>query len=104
MTVNRYPPVAAGPGVVRQVLADSPGLMIVANDFAAGAEGALHHHPHVQATYVESGRFVFTVAGEAFEVATGDCFVVPANADHGCRCLEAGRLVDSFTPRRDDFL
>ena len=102
--VQPFPRVAAAPGVVRQVLADSPELMIVANDFTAGAEGALHHHPHAQATLVESGRFSFTVAGESFEVGPGDCFVVPPNAEHGCRALEAGRLIDSFTPRRDDFL
>lgn len=99
-----FPPVAANAGVIRQVLADSPELMIVANDFAAGARGALHHHPHVQATFVQSGRFAFTVAGETFEVGPGDCFVVPPNAEHGCRCLDAGRLIDSFTPRRADFL
>ena len=99
-----FPPVAAADGVTRQVLADSPELMIVANDFAAGAEGALHHHPHIQATLVHSGRFSFTVAGETFEVGPGDCFVVPPDAEHGCKALEAGRLIDSFTPRRDDFL
>jgi quercetin dioxygenase-like cupin family protein len=99
-----FPAVDTGTGVIRQVLADSPEMMVVANDFQAGAVGAMHHHPHVQATLVESGHFVFTVAGETFEVGPGDCFVVPSNADHGCQCLAAGRLVDSFTPRRDDFL
>ena len=99
-----YPSVITGPGVTRQVLADSPELMIVANDFAAGARGALHRHPHVQATFVQSGHFAFTVAGETFEVGPGDCFVVPSNAEHGCQALTDGRLIDSFTPRRDDFL
>ncbi len=99
-----FPPAAAAAGVTRQVLADSPELMIVANDFAAGARGALHHHPHVQATFVQSGRFAFTVAGETFEVGPGDCFVVPSNAEHGCQALTDGRLIDSFAPRRDDFL
>jgi quercetin dioxygenase-like cupin family protein len=99
-----YPAVITGPGVTRQVLAQRPEIMTVAFDFAEGAEGALHHHPHVQATFVESGRFAFTVAGETFEVGAGDCFVVPPNAEHGCRALEAGRLIDTFTPRRDDFL
>lgn len=99
-----FPPVAADAGIVRQVLADSPELMIVANDFAAGARGARHSHPHTQATFVQSGRFTFTVAGETFEVGPGDCFVVPPNAEHGCQALTDGRLIDSFTPRRDDFL
>ena len=104
LSARSFHPVAAGDGVTRQVLADSSELMIVANDFEAGARGALHHHPHLQATFVHSGRFSFTVAGETFEVGPGDCFIVPPDAEHGCECLEAGRLVDSFTPRRDDFL
>ena len=72
--------------------------------FEEGAEGKLHNHPHVQSTYVQSGRFAFTVAGEDIEVGPGDSFVIPSNAMHGCRCLEPGTLIDTFTPRRDDFL
>ncbi|MFN3646959.1 MAG: cupin domain-containing protein [Gemmobacter sp.] len=100
-----WPVVATGPHSTRQVLADSPALMTVAFRFtAAGAEGALHHHPHVQSTYVVSGRFRFTVADRSFEVGPGDAFVVPSGAVHGCVCLEPGLLIDGFTPRRDDFL
>ena len=85
-----YPVVSTGEGVTRQVLADCPELMTVAFRFAAaGATGAPHHHPHVQSTFVQSGRFLFTIAGRDFE---------------GCVCLEPGLLIDGFTPRRDDFL
>ena len=42
--------------------------MVVAFRFSeAGAEGALHNHPHVQSTFVESGRFRFTVGDEVKE-------------------------------------
>ncbi len=91
-------------GVTRQVLADARELMVVRFAFEEGAEGKLHSHPHVQATYVASGRFRFTVSGEAFEVGPGDSFVIPGGAEHGCTCLAPGELIDSFTPRRDDFL
>lgn len=103
--MSGFPVVPTGPHSTRQVLADSPGLMVVAFRFtAAGAEGALHSHPHVQSTYVAAGRFRFTVAGRGFEVGPGDAFVVPSGTEHGCLCLEPGLLIDSFTPRRDDFL
>ncbi|UWQ96759.1 cupin domain-containing protein [Rhodobacteraceae bacterium M385] len=101
----QFPIVEAGDNVTRQVLSDHPDLMVVAFTFAAeGAEGALHNHPHVQSTYVESGRFRFSMDGDPFEVGPGDSFVIPSDAVHGCVCLEPGRLVDCFTPRRDDFL
>ncbi|MCY0096322.1 cupin domain-containing protein [Hoeflea ulvae] len=103
--IKKFPEVPADPGVTRQVLSDSPELMVVAFRFQTeGAEGKLHNHPHVQSTYVESGRFSFTVAEETFEVARGDSFVIPSNAVHGCKCLQPGTLIDTFTPRRDDFL
>jgi quercetin dioxygenase-like cupin family protein len=97
--------VSTGENVTRQVLADHPDLMVVAFTFAAaGAQGAQHHHLHVQSTFVQSGRFSFSLDGESFEVGPGDSFVVPSNAVHGCVCLEPGRLIDGFTPRRDDIL
>lgn len=89
---------------IRTVLAHSPDLMVVRFAFRAGDQGALHSHPHVQSTYVQSGRYRFTVDGRDFEVGPGDAFVIPSNAQHGCTCLEGGDLIDSFTPRRDDFL
>ena len=103
--MTEFPVVSTGDDVTRQVLSDHPDLMVVAFRFdATGAEGALHNHPHVQSTYVESGRFRFTLGDEEREVGPGDSFVIPSGLVHGCVGLEPGRLVDCFTPRRDDFL
>lgn len=102
--LKSFPAVAADPGVIRQVLSENPDLMVVSFTFEQGAEGKLHNHPHVQSTFVNSGRFVFSVAGEEITLTPGDSLIVPSNAIHGCRCLEPGTLIDTFTPRRDDFL
>ncbi|WP_425083718.1 cupin domain-containing protein [Ruegeria profundi] len=100
-----FPVISTGENVTRQVLSDHPNLMVVAFRFSkAGAIGALHSHPHVQSTYVESGRFRFTLGESDQEFGPGDSFVIPSDQTHGCVCLEPGKLVDSFTPRRDDFL
>lgn len=99
------PIVETGPGATPQGLADHPGMMVVAFRFGKqGAEGPLHSHPHVQSTFINSGRFRFTVGDDTIEVAPGDSFVVPSGATHGCVCLEPGTLVDCFTPRRDGVL
>lgn len=99
-----FPEVDADTGIKRQVLSEAPELMVVSFRFEKGAQGKLHNHPHVQSTYVESGRFRFSVDGAEREVGPGDCFVIPSEVMHGCTCLSAGRLIDTFTPRRDDFL
>ena len=101
---QEFPIVDADPGVTRQVLSENSNLMVVAFNFEKGAEGTLHQHPHTQSTYVEFGRFAFSLAGVEMEVGPGDSFIIPSSIEHGCRCLEEGRLVDTFTPRRDDFL
>lgn len=103
--MSDFPIVSIGENVTRQVLSDHSELMVVVFCFnTAGAAGSLHHHPHVQSTYVESGRFRFTLGEKELEFGPGESFVIPAGQRHGCVCLAPGKLVDSFTPRRDDFL
>lgn len=98
------PLIDLGGGVSRRVLAHTAQLMIVEVNFEAGGVGALHTHPHCQNTYVRSGRFRFTVDGEDVEVGPGDTLAFPSNLPHGTLCLEAGTLLDIFTPMREDFL
>jgi quercetin dioxygenase-like cupin family protein len=73
-------------------------------NFEKDGEGAVHTHPHSQSTYVISGRFRFNVDGEAVEVGPGDTLAFPPNIPHGTLCLEAGTLLDIFTPMREDFI
>ena len=91
-------------GVRRQILGYGPDLMLVRVQFEPGAVGALHHHPHRQVSYVESGRFEVTVDDERAELGPGDCFFVTADRVHGVVAREAGTLIDVFTPAREDFL
>ena len=48
--------------------------------------------------------FEVTIDGRTDILSAGDSFIVPSNAVHGVKALEAGRLIDSFTPHRADFL
>ena len=96
--------VETGAGNRRRVLLHTDELMMVEFGFDKGAIGALHSHPHVQASYVAEGRFEVTVAGRTEVLSAGDSFIVPSNEVHGVEALEAGRLIDSFTPHRADFL
>ncbi|GHS87229.1 cupin [Synergistales bacterium] len=94
----------AGEGVKRKVLAYSEDLMCVENRFEAGALGKLHSHPHTQITYVTDGVFEFTIEGETKTVKKGDTMLKTDGVEHGCKCVEAGTLLDIFTPLREDFV
>jgi quercetin dioxygenase-like cupin family protein len=58
----------------------------------------------VQASYVAEGTFEVTVGDTTTVLGQGGSFIVPPNVVHRVKAIEAGRLVDCFTPRRDDFL
>ena len=94
----------AGEGVQRQILAYDDKLMTVKVRFEQGAVGAMHSHPHSQATYIESGVFSMTIGDIVKEIRAGDGYYVPPHAVHGITCLEAGVLIDLFSPLREDFL
>jgi quercetin dioxygenase-like cupin family protein len=93
-----------GNGVSRKVLAYSDNIMTVEVHFEQGAIGPLHNHPHEQLTYVLSGKFEFTIGDETKTVGAGDTLYKEPNVMHGCVCLEAGTLLDNFTPMRKDFI
>ncbi len=93
-----------GGGTTRRILGWNEQLMAVEVGFETGAEGAVHTHPHTQCSYVLSGRFSYSVEGESTVLEKGDSIVVPGGLPHGTVCLEAGTLLDIFTPCRQDFL
>jgi Uncharacterized conserved protein, contains double-stranded beta-helix domain len=92
------------PGNRRAVLSERPEMMLVAFSFDEGAVGALHSHPHTQVSYVAEGLFEVTVDGTTTRLGPGSSFIVAPNLVHGVVALEKGLLIDTFTPRRDDFL
>lgn len=91
-------------GSTRRVVLDLPELMLVEFTFVKGGVGALHSHPHVQSSYIAEGVFDVTIDGVTQRIAAGGAYIVPSGLVHGVIAVEAGKLIDSFTPRREDFL
>lgn len=90
-------------GIKRQILGHNDELMLVKAIFEAGAEGYQHQHYHSQVTYVESGVFDVTIDGETKRQTSGDSYFIPPDVLHGAVCVEAGVLLDMFSPIREDF-
>jgi len=93
-----------GGGVSRKILSYNDEMMSVEVSFEKGAVGAMHTHPHVQISYVLQGRFEATIGGETRIIEKGDTYITEPDVPHGVVCLEAGALLDIFTPKRADFL
>ena len=90
-------------GVRRRIRSWGPELMAVEVAFDAQGQGAVHTHPHSQLTYCLTGSFRFEVDGKPVPLRQGDTIYFPSNVPHGCVALEAGLLLDVFTPARQDF-
>ena len=93
------------PGAVsRKIRACGGGMMMVEGFFKAGACGAGHRHVHEQVSYCLDGEFLFTIDGQRCTLHAGDSLYVPPSALHGATCISDGRLLDVFTPQREDFI
>ena len=93
-----------GGGVSRQIMGYDDKIMLVKVKFEKGAVGKPHAHFHSQTSYVVAGSFEVTVGDQKQVLMEGDSFYIPPNVVHGAVCLEAGILVDVFSPVRQDFL
>ncbi|NNF35750.1 MAG: cupin domain-containing protein [Saprospiraceae bacterium] len=93
-----------GGGVSRKFLGYDNQIMMVLVKFEKGALGAPHQHFHTQATYCVAGKFEFEIDGEKQIVKAGDGVYIQPNLLHSAVCLEAGILIDTFSPVREDFL
>lgn len=91
-------------GIVRQNLGFDDSLLLARVSFEKGSIGYTHSHPHSQVAYVESGVFDFSVGSETRRMEAGDCVYIPPHAQHGAECVEAGVLLDIFSPCREDLL
>ena len=96
------------PGLERKII-NANQLMTVILDFTDGPwaeKEPPHAHPHQQTSYIAKGEIIFYCEGEPdAHLKEGDMFVVPSGKKHTIKLLtKEARLVDSFTPLRQDFL
>lgn len=93
-----------GEGRRMQMLCYTDQLMMLRWDFETGAVGTPHTHPHAQTAYIESGLFDVTIDGVTERLGPGSSYVVDGGVLHGAVCIEAGTMVDAFTPYREDYV
>lgn len=70
------------------------------------AEGALlpeHSHHHEQILNVLEGTLELTVDGSTHILVPGNVMIIPPNAKHSGRVINACRVIDVFHPVREDF-
>ena len=95
-------------GVSRRVVY-TQNLMMAIIDFKNGPwlePEPFHFHAHEQIAYVASGEIIFYCEDRTEEhLKEGDTYAVPSGKKHTVKLLtKEVRLIDSFTPIREEFL
>ncbi|MDZ7717721.1 MAG: cupin domain-containing protein [Balneolaceae bacterium] len=95
------------PGVFRKI-AHLEKIMAATIEFTGGPmdqPDKPHSHPHEQVSYVAAGSLYLFLGEEKHLLEEGDLFLVPSNVPHSIQTLsEKVKLVDVFTPLREEFL
>jgi len=91
-------------GIRRKNLVVGEKTMLCEFELSEGAKLPLHQHPHEQTGYLIAGYLRFEINGESVEMRPGDSWSIPGDIPHRVDVLENTKLVETFTPVRDDFL
>jgi quercetin dioxygenase-like cupin family protein len=71
--------------------------------FKPGIDLPEHSHPHEQICHVIEGEFELTIDGVPEKMGAGHCRVIPPDAVHSGRSITACRIIDIFSPVREDY-
>jgi quercetin dioxygenase-like cupin family protein len=92
------------PGIRRRTHAHGKTMYQMMAQLDAGSRMPEHQHSQEQIVHILSGRMKLIVAGEPHELKAGDSFYLASNVPHGVETLEDTRVLDTFSPPRDDYL
>ncbi|MDM9632314.1 cupin domain-containing protein [Robiginitalea aurantiaca] len=101
-SLNTIPAREIIPGF-RGKLVHGAEMSLVFWEVDSGSEVPEHHHKNEQIMHVIEGRFEFTLNGVTREYTPGDIVLIPANVPHSGKALEACRLMDVFSPVREEY-
>jgi quercetin dioxygenase-like cupin family protein len=92
----------------QRIAVHTDNVMMVIFDFDDGPADApdpMHSHPHEQISYIAHGKVLYLVGDERKTLEAGDMVTIAPNLPHAIQVLTpSARLVDAFTPVREDFL
>ena len=69
----------------------------------AGAIMPVHRHIHEQTSQVLEGKFELTIDGESRLYEPGVVAIIPSNISHGGVAVTDCKLLDIFSPGREDY-
>lgn len=72
-------------------------------DVKAGCSVPYHQHVHEQSSFVIEGIFEFNIDGVIKQLDSSKFVVIPSNVWHSGKAITDCRLIDIFSPVREDY-
>ncbi|AEV96784.1 cupin [Niastella koreensis] len=72
-------------------------------DIQPGARLPEHSHPHEQITYLLEGELEMVIGGEKMLLTPGMVHVIPGNVPHSAIARTFVKVLDAFSPVREDY-
>ena len=91
-------------GVEFELLSSGQKSMITKMNYKTSDFVPFHKHPNEQAGYVISGKIRIQFANYDQVIFAGDSYVIPENVNHRIEVIDAGEVIDVFTPPREDYM
>ncbi len=72
-------------------------------ELEAGSSIPLHHHVQEQITYIIEGELEMMIGGESCLLTAGMYHVIASNLPHSAVARSACKVIDAFSPVREDY-
>jgi len=98
------PTIEICPGITRRTVANAKNMYQMIATLAAGSRMPEHRHTQEQIVHILEGQMRLIVDGVPHELSAGDSFYLASNVPHGVETILPTRVLDTFSPPRDDYL
>lgn len=72
-------------------------------EIKAGSDMPEHQHLHEQITYILEGELDMLIGGQAHRLSAGMYYVIPSHTLHSAIAHTDCKLIDVFSPVREDY-
>lgn len=101
---NDHPWIEICPGIKRRTLTSGQTMYQMIAQLDAESVMPEHRHVQEQVVHILEGRMRLIVQGTPHELRPGESFYLASNVPHGVETIENTRVLDTFSPPRDEYL
>lgn len=103
INIKNVEPVKALEGIYRQTLTYNDDVQLCVFTLENGAKVPMHAHTQHQIGFILKGKIKFFTEGKEFIAKKGDSYIFNGNEKHGAELLETTKLIEVFSPTREEY-